>query len=751
MNWSITYLFRIAALFIFLLALCWVDPTHAQEKKKFTPDMFFKVPPPRFSNPLPNVLRWLDDTRYLERKKKEGDEKERIYIIDAKTGEELGEQKESVQFGDFKSYAPDDFDLQKPLLSDTAHLRFIYAKDNDLYLLDAVGKDFKRLTNDGFEEKNPTLSPDGGTLAFTRDHNLFLIDLPAGRERQITYDGSDVVYNGWAAWVYWEEIFGRETDYRAFWWSPDGNRLAFYRFDETDVPMFPIYDSRGQHGSLEKTRYPKAGDSNPEVRVGLVETATGKITWADFDPKADQYFGTPFWTADSKELFVQWMNRGQDTLIIFAVNPGTGKTKLVNLEHQSSWVDWNEDIHFLKKEKSFILKSDKDGWSHFYLHSLDGKFQKRITGGKWQATQLELVDEEKGDIYFTAKKEASTRIDLYRIKMNGKELKRLTFGEFNHKVQLSPNGSYFSTTYNNLSAPSKMALCDGSGRQLRELGDSRSKELDEYEVVKTELVYIPISDGYKLPALISLPLKMEEGRKYPVLITSYGGPNAGSVSETWRFSLTTQALAAEGLIQLTIDHRGSGHFGKEGTALMHRNLGKWEMCDFIEVAKWIRSKPFVDTTKICITGGSYGGYVVALALTYGADYFTHGIANYAVTDWKLYDTHYTERYMDTPAENPGGYSFGSVMTHAHKYKGLLRIVHGTMDDNVHLQNSIQLVDTLQNLGKRFEFMVYPGERHGWGPPKSTHWRMENLRFYYAHLLMKEFPESLFERKNRSKM
>ncbi|HTK81516.1 MAG TPA: prolyl oligopeptidase family serine peptidase, partial [Bacteroidota bacterium] len=332
--------------------------------------------------------------------------------------------------------------------------------------------------------------------------------------------------------------------------------------------------------------------------------------------------------------------------------------------------------------------------------------------------------------------------------LDGTGLKRLTFGEFTHSVKLSPDASYFVTTYSNVLTPPKMALCDNDGKKVRELGDSWKKELDDYEIAKTDLITIPTSDGYKLPALMTLPATLEPGKKYPVLISIYGGPNAGTVSDGWRLSMQTQGLANEGLIQVAVDHRASGHFGKEGVALMYHNLGKWEMNDYIEAVKWLRTQPYVDPNKICITGGSYGGYVTCMALTYGADYFQYGIANYSVTDWRLYDSHYVERYMDTPAENPEGYKFGSVITHVNNYKGLLRIVHGSTDDNVHYQNSLQLIDTLENLGKHFEFMTYPNERHGWGPPKSDHSRMEAMRFYYKYLLEKEFPEQAFAKKSK---
>jgi dipeptidyl-peptidase-4 len=718
------------------------------QKKKITPEIAFKTPPLKLTKDLPNIIGWDDDTKYLESKKKEGEEKAKTYIIDAKTGNEIGEKKPPLTWDDFRSIVDTTIDASLPTQSTRDNIKHLYVKDNDLFLLDVEKKVFKRLTNNSSEEKNPTFSPDGKYLAFTRDNNLFAIDLNTGKEMQYTNDGGEVVYNGWAAWVYYEEIFGRPSRYKAYWWSPDGQHIAFYRFDETHVPMFPIYNSRGQHGTLEKTYYPKVGDPNPMVRLGVVEAATGKIVWADFNEKDDQYFGTPFWTPDGKELWTQWMNRSQDNLKVYSIDLSSGAKKVVYDEKQSSWVEWLEDIHFLKNNKGFIIQTDKDGWMHLYHYSRDGRLKNQITSGKWQVVGVQLVDEENETIYFTAKKEASTRIDLYKVKFNGKGLQRLTFGNYTHLIKLSPKGSYFITTYSNVSTPPRMALCDNDGKIVRELGDSWQKDLDEYELAATQLMTIPTPDGYRLPVLLTLPPNLEANRKYPVLISIYGGPNAGTVADAWRLSMQAQGLATEGLIQMSVDHRASGHFGKEGVALMYRNLGKWEMNDYIEAVKWLRRQPYVDSTKICITGGSYGGYLTCLALTYGAEYFNYGIANSSVTDWKLYDTHYTERYMDTPDENPNGYKFGSVLTHVNNYKGLLRIVHGTTDDNVHFQNSLQLIDTLQNLGKHFEAMVYPNERHSIGSPKSDHARMESLRFYYKYLLEKEFPEEVFVKKQK---
>lgn len=712
---------------------------HAQEKKKLTFEQIFKNAEPKITTSLPNITGWADEEHYLEMKKKDGDNKAKLYSINVKSGKE----KLYHDLEQFRKIVDTTIDLNSPSSHAAGYDKLIYEKDNDLYFLDTKKKEFKRLTQTASEEKNPAISPDGNYVAFTRDNNLFTIDLKSKKESQYTKDGSDVIYNGWAAWLYYEEIFGRSSRYRAFWWSPDSRILVFYRFNETQVPVFPIFNSEGVHGALENTRYPKAGDPNPEVRIGIIPVSSRDISWADFDEKRDQYFGTPFWTSDGKQLLIQWMNRQQDTLIIYSLDLETGRKKEIYSEHQTSWIDWFESIDFLKGNEDFILKSDKDGWSHLYFYSVNGILKNRITEGKWSVLDVLLVDEENDLIYFTAKKEASTNTDLYKVRFNGSDLTLLTFGDYSHSIKISPNGKYFITTYSNITTPSKIALYDNKGSLVKELGDSKTEEFDSYEIAKPKLFHVPTPDGYNLPVSWIPPIDFDSGKKYPILINIYGGPNSVTVSNSWG-GLRSQWLALEAVIQIACDHRGSGHFGKKGAALMHRNLGKWEMIDYIEVVKWLRSKPFVDTNKICITGGSYGGFVTCLALTYGADYFTHGIASFSVTDYKLYDSHYTERYMDTPAENPDGYNFTSVMTHADKYKGMLRIVHGTMDDNVHMQNSIQLIDKLEDLGKHFEFLVYPGGRHGWGGPKAVHSRNESYRFYYKYLLEKEFPENLFK-------
>ncbi|WP_164108143.1 MULTISPECIES: S9 family peptidase [Sphingobacterium] len=618
----------------------------------------------------------------------------------------------------------------------------VFVKEKDIYIKYGQ-EEAKRITNSpDKEEQNPTLSPDGKRIAFTRASNLFSVSVEDGKELQYTNDGTDVIYNGWSSWVYYEEILGRATNYKAFWWSPDSKKIAFMRFDDSKVSMFPIYVSKGQNGYLEETRYPKAGQNNPEVKVGFVKAEGSAVTWAAFNEKDDQYFGQPYWSFNSESIMVQWMNRDQNNLKFYAVDPNTGLKKEIYDEAQATWInlDHDERITYLGDNKHYILKSDKTGWAHYYLYTLEGKLLNPITQGDWQVTSLARIDEKNKVIYFTARKENSATMDLYRVDYSGRNLKRLTFGDFTHNISVSPDGKYFITNYSNVSTPTKVALVDNQGKVLKELADAKSTDFNNYKIGKTEYFTIKSEDGkFDLPVVMTYPTDFDEQKQYPVIMSIYGGPDAGTVKNTWK-GTSNQHWANEGVIQIACDHRASGHFGKQGVALMHRNLGYWELLDYITVAKWLKSKPWVAKNKLLITGHSYGGYMTCLALTKGADYFDYGISGAPVTGWELYDTHYTERWMDTPQDNAEGYKKGSILTYVDKYKGGLRIMHGDMDDNVHMQNTIQLVDALTDRNVPFELMIYPGSRHGWNKSKVAYDFRERARFYYQYLLEKPLPK-----------
>lgn len=716
-------------------------------KPVITPELAYSPTPPQFTAPLPSILRWEDDTLFVQQMTA-GPDSGRPMLIHARTGQVAGPAPGTVPPESLAALLPAGVSPRRRVAADEARGVFIYLHDNDLHLLDAARRTFRRLTTGPDTEKNPTLSPDGTSVAFTRNNDLFVITLATGEERRLTTDGSDLVLNGWASWVYWEEIFGRATRNRAFWWSPSGTHIAFFRFDDSRVPIQPLFNAAGQRGTLTLQRYPKAGDPNPEALLAVADVRTGRITPAAFDPAHDVYLGTPFWLPDGSGLIAQWMNRGQDSLLLYDVDIATGGIRLLCTEHQPTWVDWYEEITFTRGGDGFILRSDRDGWAHFYRFDRNGRLLNRITSGEWAVDKILRVDDDAGMIWFTGKREATTRTDLYRIRLDGGGLTRLTFGPYTHSVRLAPGGDLFLTTYSNVTTPPRLAVAE-EGAPVRELGSAATPLLEAYALAQTQIVQIPTTDGWFVPAALTLPPVLEPGRRYPVLLSTYGGPASPSVADGWRLSLSSQSLAAEGLVLMSIDHRGSGHHGKRGEALMHRRLGTWEIHDYVEAVKWLRRQPWADSTRICITGASYGGYVTALALAAAPEYFTHGIASFPVVDWHLYDSHYTERYMDSPAGNPEGYREASVLTHAHSMTGLLRLVQGGMDDNVHLQHILQLADTLQDMAKQFEVMVYPDQGHGIAPPKAEHARQENLRFTYRYLLNTPVPEAALRSRQRS--
>lgn len=707
------------------------------QKKRLTFNQVFKGAEPKLLGNLPMIVGWLDEKHYLEWQIVGTGPKatRKVLRVNARTGES------SIYFDEekHKDLLSEGFSLQsfEDRLED--YSGFLFNSENDLYYYSPLKRIFRQITATPAPEKNGKFSPNGRYVAYTRQNNLYALDLESGLERQLTCDGSETVYNGYASWVYYEEILGRASRYAAFWWAPNSNMIAFLRFDDSPVPTFPLYRADGVHGELEITRYPKAGDPNPYVRLGIYHLDQNKLVWVDLDERADHYVAWPFWTPDSKQLLFQWMNRGQDQLIIYSADPNTGQIKLIYQEHQDSWVEFFEDLYLFKDGRGMLLRSNKDGWAHLYYHDLDGQLKQRLTSGEWNVNDIALVDEANDLVYFHGSKERSTENHLYVVDLKGKNLKRLTKTPGSHRCQVAPGGKYFIDRHQSIHHPSQLDLCDTEGKIIRTLGTERTPLLDEYDLGKVELFSIPSGDGYDLPAIWVLPPNFDPSQRYPVLFQIYGGPAAATVSNSFP-SLRWHYFAQHGIIMISVDHRGSGHFGKKGVALMHRNLGKWEMNDLIEAAKWLCSQPFIDPNRIGIAGGSYGGYTTCMALTYGADYFTHGIAEYSVVDWRLYDSVYTERYMDRPDENPQGYEFGSVLTHADKYKGHLLITHGTMDDNVHMQNTIQLISKLQDLDKDFELMLYPNARHGVGGTKRNHSTRENVQFWFRNFLGKEIGE-----------
>ena len=588
------------------------------------------------------------------------------------------------------------------------------------------------------QDMNVTPSPDSSKVAFTRDNDLWVKDINSGSEIRLTNDGSDLVLNGYASWVYYEEIFGRASQYRAFWWSPDSRKLAFYRFDNSAVPMFPIYSPFGQDGSLSLTRYPKAGECNPPVRIGIIDADGGNTVWADFEDSPEQYFGTPFWGPGSDELFVSRMPRRQNLLEVFAVNTADGSKRSVYSESYPTWVTWIEGMLFTDKGL-FMARNFETGWEQIYFLGYDGSF-KRLTDGENWGIQLLKYDAKKGNLWFIARRDSRIHPTLYRLDKKGR-IYTLTDPEYyTLTAKISSDYKTFMARLSNARTPWKKI--EGNALKVKEFPamDKSDEERPCPEVVKIE------NDGYDLYGLMSRPRGFDPSRKYPVVMQLYGGPGTPYVRDMWNNRDASDRWCWEnGIVYIVVDPRSSGENGRRGMDEAFRRMTVTELGDYIAWAKWLQSQPWIDGSRIGVEGFSFGGTTTSMLVLRYPEYFCCGVAGGGVYDWKLYDSHYTERFMDTPQANPEGYAEASVITWVdgcalkernglHNGMPALKLTHGTGDDNVHFQNTLQLIDALQRAGIQFELMIYPDGMHGYRGFQHEHDADNDHMFWSKHLI-----------------
>ena len=678
------------------------------------------------------IKGWSDDTHYLIQTLNT-EKKPVILSVDIKTGKGIQVPPSKSERELLSESLPEEVAIGANDVTSPDMKSIIIVKDNDLYYFSMGDKELRRLTNDNIPEVNSRFSPGGDKIAYTKNKDLYVFDLSNNRETRLTFDATDRIYNGYASWVYMEEILGRASRYAAFWWSPDGNKIAFLRTDEKDVPIFTLNrldEPDGIHGKLEQVPYPKPGDPNPRVKMGIADLTSGNTTWVKTDYNVDQYIAWPFWTPDSKKLAVQVLNRDQNEIRFILADPSTGDFSEIYNEKTKTWVEFYEDIYIMKNGTGFIVKSYRNDWENLYYYGWDGKVISQITGFNWRVNDISRVDEEAKVVYFTGTGPESTDNHFFRVGLDGKNLLQVTKTEGTHDVSISPKGSYFIDTWNNITTPGSIIAYDKKGKEVRLIHNFEKPEFDPSKNSRAEMLKIKTADGlFDMPAMITYPINFDMTKKYPVIFAIYGGPNSKNISGNRWQGENASWYAQNGIITFTVDHRGSGHFGKRGLDYLYRSLGKWEILDYEDAVKWLRSLPYVDSSRIGITGSSYGGYMACMALTKGADYWTHGFAGSSVTDWHLYDNIYTERFMDTPSDNPEGYKDGSALTFAGNYKGSLYMTHGDMDDNVHMQNSIYLISKLEDEGKKFRFMLYPNGRHGWSGSKAAHSRNEANNFW----------------------
>jgi dipeptidyl-peptidase-4 len=684
------------------------------------------------------VTGWTDDTHYIFQTL-DANKKPATLNVDIKTGKSVPYTAPKSARDLLSASLPQGTTLSISDQVSTDMKSVIFIKENDLWYFRMGDKELKRLTSDKVQEVNATFSPDGSKVGYTKNKDLYVYDLQLNKEIRLTTDASEKVYNGYSSWVYMEEILGRSSRYSAFWFSPDGAKIAYLRTDETEVPVFTLNrldEADGIHGLLEVVPYPKPGDPNPKVKMGIADIASSRTTWVKTDYSVDQYIAWPFWTPDSKKLAIQVINRDQNDMKFILADPATGDYTQIYSEKRKSWIDFFEDIYVMKDGTGFIVRSSSSDWENLYYYGWDGKMKSQITNVSWRVKNIERVDELTKTVYFTGTGPESTDNHFFSVGLDGRNLMQITTGSGFHNVSISPKGSYFIDSWSSIVSAGSIIAYDKKAKPIKEIHKNEQPVFDPAKNSKAEFLKIMTSDGlFNMPAIITYPLNFDPGKKYPVVFTIYGGPNSENVSNRWQGS-NPSWYAQNGIITFSVDHRGSGQFGKKGLDYLYRCLGKWEILDYADAVKWLRTKPFVDSTKIGITGSSYGGYMSCLALTKGADFWTHGFASSSVTDWRLYDNIYTERFMDTPKDNPEGYKDGSALTFARNYKGKLYMTHGDMDDNVHFQNSIYLISRFEDEGKSFQFMLYPNGRHGWGGAKATHSTNEANKFWLSNFFGK---------------
>ncbi len=572
---------------------------------------------------------------------------------------------------------------------------------------------------------NLTYSSDSTRFAFTRDNDLYVCEAASKDTVRLTNDGSDVILNGYASWVYYEEIFGRPSRYRAFWWSPDGRKLAFYRFDQTDVPMFPIYSAVGQDGVLHETRYPKVGEPNPKVRIGIIDLdSPSETVWADFDENEDQYFGTPFWSDDGRYLYVQREPRVQQHLDLFRVDSGDGSKSCIYSEDSETWLEWIEGMLFSDKGL-YMVRDFESGWEQIYYLSYDGKELKRLTDGKNWRVRLRKLDRKNGDLYFVAERDSRVMSYMYKLGRKGR-ITRLTPEGFN--VESCWFTRDMKNVYARLSNARTMVF-EWSGRAP---GSIKGEE-DSTRFALPHIISIKAEDGQDMYGRITYPKGFDPSKKYPVHFEIYGGPNTAYVYDRWRRPDTW--FWENGIISIVADCRVAGHGGRAGRDLSFRDLTTVPVRDFATWAEWAASLPYVDAGHIGVEGFSFGGTMTAMLLMRYPDLFCCGIAGGGVYDWQLYDSHYTERFMLTPELNADGFERSRVLSYAADLTdGVhLKLTHGTGDDNVHFQNTLQLVDALQQAGRQFELMIYPDGMHGYRGKQGEHSREADHLFWLKHL------------------
>ena len=611
----------------------------------------------------------------------------------------------------FSDYTFSEDESNILLATDVTHI-FRRSSLGTYYVYNTKTKDLSLVAEEQIQE--PTFSPDGTKIAYGYKNNLFVKDLSSGTTTQITFDGEkNKIINGITDWVY-EEEFGFV---RAFEWNAASDKIAFIRFDETQVPEFSmdVYGS-ALYPTQDVFKYPKAGEANALVSLHLYELKTDTVTEVKVNKDyTDFYIPRIKWTNDPDVLSAHYLNRHQNELDLWFIDAKNQTATLVLEERDVAYVDVTDNLTFLK-DNSFIWTSEKDGYNHIYHYSKEGDLINQVTKGNWEVTSYYGYDEKSHRIFYQSTENGSINRDIYSIKLNGRDKERLTKSEGTNRASFSADFSYFINTFSNASTPPEYTLNDAkTGDLIKSIkdNDKLSETLLDYKTSKKEFSTIHVN-GNDLNMWMIKPADFDASKEYPLFMYQYSGPGSQSVSNTWNSAndYWYQYLAQKGYIVACVDGRGTGYKGADFKKVTQKELGKYEVEDQIEAARQLGKLPYIDASRIGIWGWSYGGFMSSNALFKGNDVFKMAIAVAPVTSWRFYDSVYTERYMTTPQENPSGYDDNSPINHVDKLKGDFLLIHGTADDNVHVQNTMRMVEALVQANKQFEWMIYPDKNHG---------------------------------------
>jgi dipeptidyl-peptidase-4 len=626
---------------------------------------------------------------------------------------------ESPGFQNFSDYSFSD-DETKILFTTQKESIYRHSFSAEYFVWNQTTKEMTPLSVNGAQQL-ATFSPDGERVAFVRNNNLFIKSLKFGTENQVTRDGKkNEIINGAPDWVYEEEF----SYNKAFEWSPDSKFLAFVKFNESQVPMFNIPMYQGQKPELRENqlypgnysyKYPKAGEMNSVVSVLIYDLKSKSSVTAEVGNDPEQYIPRIKWTADASDLAIMKVNRLQNKLDIVLTNPFTGDTRAFFTEKNKRYIceDFYDDFIFLPDNKNIVLNSERDGYSHLYLYDRQGFEVKKLSIGDFDVTDFYGFDPVKKVFYYQAAKESPLRREVYFVSLDGKKSGKLSTGTGTNEAEFSTGFKYFINYFSNSETPNLVTLHDQSGKLIRTLEDNKALKTlaGEYSIGKKEFFRFKTTEGVELNGWILKPANFDSSKKYPVLMTQYSGPNSQQVLDKWEIGYSNY-MAQEGFVVACVDPRGTGARGEEFRKMTYMQLGKYESDDQVEAARYLGTLPYVDKNNIAIWGWSYGGFMAALCMEKGADVFKAGISVAPVTNWRFYDSVYTERYMRLPKENADGYDDNSPLFHAEKIKGKYLLIHGSADDNVHFQNTMEFTERMVQAGVQFDMAVYTNRNHG---------------------------------------